>query len=547
MARLLVICHASLASAAADRADGSVPAAELDVLVYGQGSETLPPYPGVSEIVELPVLSGSISARVWAAVRWIRALRRRRYAQALLAQPMLGRSRSRGALLAFGYLAGARAVHIYPSGRVVGRLRAYADFVAWLLAQLAGSALAAVAARIAERLMRQATPLASVIPTSGSVTYLRTDFDIAGTTLEAGGSAAHTEGVLRALVRRGHTTGLLSTGRISGTPDEVLVRLLPVIRIANVQTEILELLSGLRQGLRLLRHPRPTAFVYQRYSLNNLSGLLLARRCGIPLVLEFNASEVVWRRRWSSLSHERLATACERLLMASSDRAGAVSLNAAAELVALGADPVRLRVVSNGVEAARFAEAPPAPLPFTGECVVIAFCGLFYPWHGVTTLAQAFVRLAPRVPSARLLLIGDGAEAEAVRHLLQEGGVADRALMTGIVARDAVPGYLTAADILVSPHADVEGFIGSPIKVFEYLAAGRAIAASAVAQLAEVLDHERTALLVEPSDPVALAGALERLCGDAKLRERLGAAARLEAATKHSWDSRLSEFLAPLP
>ena len=78
-------------------------------------------------------------------------------------------------------------------------------------------------------------------------------------------------------------------------------------------------------------------------------------------------------------------------------------------------------------------------------------------------------------------------------------------------AREEVPGYLAASDVLVSPHARVRDFIGSPIKLFEYMASGRAIVASRVAQIGEILRDEETALLVEPEAPDALADALTRL------------------------------------
>jgi glycosyltransferase involved in cell wall biosynthesis len=106
-----------------------------------------------------------------------------------------------------------------------------------------------------------------------------------------------------------------------------------------------------------------------------------------------------------------------------------------------------------------------------------------------------------------------------------------------------VPGYLAAADILVSPHAPVAGFIGSPIKIFEYMASGRAIVASRLAQIAEILEHEHTALLTEPGSAADLCEALRRLVDDSSLRARLGAAARDQARSRHTWDSRLDDAL----
>jgi glycosyltransferase involved in cell wall biosynthesis len=169
---------------------------------------------------------------------------------------------------------------------------------------------------------------------------------------------------------------------------------------------------------------------------------------------------------------------------------------------------------------------------------VIGFVGTFGPWHGAGVLARAFVSLAARIPRLRLLLIGDGEERPVVEQLLAEQIAERRAVLAGAVAADAVPVHLAACDVLVAAHVpnpDGSEFFGSPTKLFEYMAAGRAIVASRLGQLAEVLDHERTALLVEPGNPDDLARAIERLVRDAGLRVGLAEAARKAAVDRHGW------------
>lgn len=345
---------------------------------------------------------------------------------------------------------------------------------------------------------------------------------------------------------RGHEVRVWSTGAIADMPSGASVQHLPVARVANVPTEISELLSGMQQAWRL-RQATTDGFVYQRYSLNNLAGWWLARTRRVPLVLEVNASEVWWRREWSTLRFVSLAQATERLLLTSADRVIAVSHNAAVQLGDGGIDRSRLRVVANGVDVERFAVAHPRALPFESTACVIAFCGLFYPWHGVRYLAQAFAQLVAERPHARLLLVGDGTEANLVRSMLAADDGAFRFHITGVVRRGEVPSFLTAADILVSPHAAGKDFVGSPIKIFEYMASGRAIVASRLAQIAEILDHERTALLTTPGDSTDLHDALLRLVDDVSLRRRLGAAAQAEARARHSWDMRLAQMLGGNP
>jgi glycosyltransferase involved in cell wall biosynthesis len=118
-------------------------------------------------------------------------------------------------------------------------------------------------------------------------------------------------------------------------------------------------------------------------------------------------------------------------------------------------------------------------------------------------------------------------------------GIADRVTFTGLVAPGQVPEHLRNADILVLPNpaSAISNHATSPLKLFEYMAAGKPIVASNLPSIGEVLTHEVNALLVAPGDAEALAGAIGNLVADADLRARLGAAARRDVA-EYSWDRR---------
>jgi glycosyltransferase involved in cell wall biosynthesis len=97
---------------------------------------------------------------------------------------------------------------------------------------------------------------------------------------------------------------------------------------------------------------------------------------------------------------------------------------------------------------------------------------------------------------------------------------------------------LDACDILVSPHLPLAGgreFFGSPTKLFEYMAAGRAVIASRIGQMAEIIRDGENGLLVEPADARALSRAIELLAYDKDLRARLGQAARQTVCQRYTW------------
>lgn len=539
---------AAMAERAATAARLVWPGEAVDFLPYGRSSEDIPVPAGLS-VIRLPSFSGSAPRRVASTLAWTFRLRRRGYRLGVLVAPALARSRMRGPLLLFPFLLGAAEVQLVgPLGDRARRVPfavVLADFVRWSAWQPLSACIALCATAAARPISRRPPPpVVRVQPQKSGAVYLRTDIELAATPLTAGGSLAHTDGILCALARRGLAVEFWCTGQISGLTAPVEHRVLPVFGKGNVPTEIAELLSSMAQSAKPLRAHAPPAFVYQRYSLHNFTGLLLARRWRVPLILEANASEVAWRDAWSAIRFPRLARASERLLLSRADRIAAVSDNAAEDLIAAGADPGRVVVVPNGADVERIAAAAPLPLPFAPDALVIGFVGLFYPWHGVRHLAAAFVRLSEVLPHARLVLVGDGEEAPHVRAMLAEAGLDGSVHMPGLVAPEEVPRYLAAADILVSPHAPIKRFIGSPVKIFEYMASGRAIVASDVAQIGEILTHRESALLVPGGDDEALAAALLELGRNANLRRRLGRTAQAEARLDHSWDARLARILA---
>jgi glycosyltransferase involved in cell wall biosynthesis len=177
---------------------------------------------------------------------------------------------------------------------------------------------------------------------------------------------------------------------------------------------------------------------------------------------------------------------------------------------------------------------------------VAAYAGHLYPWKGVDVLVRA-VAQAPGV--AGLIVGGHPGERDRARieALVAELGIGDRVDITGLLPFREVRARLRDAAILVLPNSAsaISERYTSPLKLFEYLTVGRPIVASDLPAIREILTHERTALLVPPDDPAALAAALERLAADADLAASLGQAARMLAA-RYTWAQRASRLEAAL-
>jgi glycosyltransferase involved in cell wall biosynthesis len=154
------------------------------------------------------------------------------------------------------------------------------------------------------------------------------------------------------------------------------------------------------------------------------------------------------------------------------------------------------------------------------------------------------------VPDAHGLVVGGHAaepDLARLKELAVRLGIADRVTFTGIVEPARVPALLRQARVLALPNPEsaISSRFTSPLKLFEYMAAGRAIVASDLPAIREILHHGIDALLVTPGSAEALAGGIRLLLGDPVLATRLACAAAA-AAPEYSWARRAERLEALL-
>ncbi len=307
--------------------------------------------------------------------------------------------------------------------------------------------------------------------------------------------------------------------------------------------------AGFVAQLEELHRETPFDYVYERYSLFGLAGLEFSRRAGLPFVLEVNAPLVEEAKAFRSLQLESLARDVAAHLFATADHVVAVS-SAVRDYVRMLAPDARVTVVPNGVDTESI--RPGAGSDTWRQTVaaaddnafVVGFVGRVRPWHGVDILIDAFAQAHAAEPSLRLCVVGelDGI-GPALREQCRAHGLESHVHFAGAVSPTEIPQVLGAMDAVVAPYPQLQNFYFSPLKVFEYMAAGKPIVASAIGQINDILEHERTALLVAPGDPAALASAILRLRAEPELAARLGRAARAEAETHHTWRERVRTVL----
>ncbi|MCK0113554.1 glycosyltransferase family 4 protein [Ornithinimicrobium sp. F0845] len=277
---------------------------------------------------------------------------------------------------------------------------------------------------------------------------------------------------------------------------------------------------------------------YERYSLFSTALAEVTTTLGIPGVLEVNAPLIDEQATHRHLVDEDGARAALRAQVAAASVVACVSEPVAAWVRSHCPEAAhKIRVTPNGVNTTRIA---PTRASSDGDPVVL-FVGTLKPWHGTDVLLEA-AALAKEAWQVRI--VGDGPQGPALAEQADRLGLAVD--FRGAVAPGDVPAALAGAAVAVAPYPAMDEGADqyfSPLKIYEYAAAGLPVVASRVGQVPTIVRDGENGLLVEPSDPASLAAAIDTLVSDPQRARALGLLGRDMVVTAHSWDSVLDRIL----
>jgi glycosyltransferase involved in cell wall biosynthesis len=358
----------------------------------------------------------------------------------------------------------------------------------------------------------------------------------------------HIAAIVKSLRKLGHHVDIVGPARIhsgggssrasfAGSVKRRMPRML--VELAQVAYNVI----SVARLVRMLARNRYD-FIYERHALYNMAGLAAARAFAVPLILEVNTLYADAWRKYYGLRFYFLARPMERRLVRKAD---AVITVTDAERILLeqeGVNPDRITVSHNAIDpedfdVGRYRDAgvrrsmklPP---------LVAGFVGTMNRWQAVEGFAQVVERVCAERSDVGFLFVGDGEGRPALEAELQRRGVRNAAVFTGRQPHAAIPELLAAMDIGLL--LDSNNY-GSPMKVFEYWAMGKAVVAPAVPPVLEIMRDGETGLIITPGDAAAMAHCVLRLAADAELRVRIGDAGRRRVLTGHTWDQNAAKVV----
>lgn len=345
------------------------------------------------------------------------------------------------------------------------------------------------------------------------------------------GQAVHIEEMIEAMRAEGHDVRVVAPE--IGDPGKMGAEVGWVNRLKCALPKSIYELLELAYSVHAYRKLKAAAeefrpdFIYERYNLYLLAGAMLARRLGIPLLLEVNAPLVFERSRHSGgLALPALAKWAERKAWRAADRVLPVTQVLASYVTEYGVPNERIAVIPNGINKDHFNSAPDpaaakASLGLDGR-LVLGFTGFVRDWHGVDRVIDWMAsKEAP--DNAHLLVVGDGPVREALEAQATRLGLASAVTFTGVIHRELVPAHVAAFDVALQPAVTS---YASPLKMMEYLVLGKPIVAPRVPNILEILEDGQNAAMFDENVSGSLERTLTQICQDRDMRGRLAVNAR---------------------
>ncbi|MFX0195090.1 MAG: glycosyltransferase family 4 protein [Candidatus Hodarchaeota archaeon] len=371
------------------------------------------------------------------------------------------------------------------------------------------------------------------------ILYLSTDPKMSLS--DTSGYAVHMTELIRAFREMGNEVLPIVTGHKNsaegGSPHKRAIRgILPGGTIELART-IWDVFSDFKTYLRAQRallafHPN---FIYERYAVFHQSGIILSKRCRIPIILELNAP--IWERDLHYGHRPRtLARKIEKRVLMLGDAIVVVSDFLRDYLINLEIPASKIHVISNAADPNTFNPSIDGNLIKRKygieNKVVVGFVGGFARRQGIYLLLTAAPEIIKNNRGIHFLFVGDGSGRDLYEKYVIENSLQKYVTFAGSVSYQSIPQYIAAMDITVLPNTANHC---SPIKLFEYMAMAKAIVAPGLDTIEHIITHGQNGFLTTSGDAESLRNTILYLSQDRNLRSQVGSNARRTVLEHHTW------------
>ena len=396
----------------------------------------------------------------------------------------------------------------------------------------------------------------------------------------AGGSVGHVSGIINSFSRKGHKIFVGSFNKlraVDSNTNYILIKK-PISGFFYNLNFIRFQFMLYKKIIAYVNNIRYIDFIYQRASLIAFIGVFISKRFNIPLIAEYNGSEIWASSNWGvrTFRNIKFFIYIENYFLKNADFIVTISDALRDELVNRGFNKNKIINYPNCIDPIVFnpdnynkdsKNKLRKKLGIKEDKIIVTFVGTFGRWHGTEILAEAISKLNSNNKyksiknNFHFLFVGDGINHNKVINFIKNSNSEHLCSFTGIIPQEETPAYINVSDILVSPqitNKDGSRFFGSPTKLFEYMAMSKAIVASKIEQINDILknDYKNTevidelgyeitpnGILVKPNSSDYLLNAIVYLANNEKKRQELGANARKLVLSKYTWDIHTDKIL----
>lgn len=283
--------------------------------------------------------------------------------------------------------------------------------------------------------------------------------------------------------------------------------------------------------------------LFSRLELFSISAVSIAKLYNIPFVLEVDCPPVWEYKHFAGKNHVHIPFIpeyIERINIKNADAIIVISKILRNYLIQIGANPEKLYVVPNGADPMKFRPYPPdsellARYKIKNK-IVMGWVGALHGWSGLEDLINVAKEIMIKRSDVYFMFITGGKNKMLIEKEFFNHPARKRVLLPGKITHEHVPRFLSLMDVVFVPYPKREFWYPSSMKLFEYMSAGKAVVATNVGQIEEIIKDGENGIFFDPANPKKLISKLIHLIDDTNFRTRLGYAARESVKKYYTWE-----------